>query len=252
MSLALLFSLNKINMYKIHIISAFVVLFCISKSFAQYQSYKLSTTGDTVNIIDKKGLKQGKWVISVGEIRGEPGYDEEGIYKDDKREGIWKRFTTQGDLIAIENYRYGGKDGTQKYYTFLGQLEREENWHAYNPLNPYDTIPVYGTGSNEIISYKIVKAVQYSVPDGEWRYYDINSGNVTKTERYNRGLLLKDNPDNKLTINPEGTTQAADSTKKTTTNKPKEPAKTKEILDYEKKLSKKKRAKLERTGETGL
>ncbi|UAY51474.1 toxin-antitoxin system YwqK family antitoxin [Ferruginibacter albus] len=239
------------------------------KGFSQYKSFKINADGDTFNIVDSKGLKQGKWVNTVGEIRGEPGYDEEGIYKDDKREGVWKRFTAEGDIVGIENYRFGGKDGVQKYFTFLGQLEREEQWHSYNPASPYDTIPVYGTGSDEILRYDIKKATQYSVPDGDWKYYDATSGALTKTIHYDRGLLTTKQPKpaaNKSTGSYNDYKQqmqqtmskanATDSTANDSTVvqpiKPKDKQKPQEILDYEKKYSKKKRKQLERTGETGL
>ena len=47
---------------------------------AQYKSFKLNADGDTLNAITNSGLKQGKWVVHVDEIRGEPGYEEEGIF----------------------------------------------------------------------------------------------------------------------------------------------------------------------------
>src|SRR5258705_5247403 len=144
----------------------------ITKGFSQYKEYKISTKNDTINAIDNKNLRQGKWVISIPELRGEPGFEEEGIYKDGKKEGRWRKYNLTSDLTAIENYRNDGKDGLQQYFTKLGDLLREENWRAYNPDSPYDTIAVYGAGSNEIISYKIVKAEQYSVRQGEWRFYD--------------------------------------------------------------------------------
>lgn len=208
---------------------------------AQYKSFKLSPKGDTLNVIDKNNLKQGKWVTTVAELRGEPGYDEEGYYKDDKKTGPWRRYNSTGDIVAIENYKLGGKDGVQEYFTFLGDLEKHEEWRGYNPDAPYDTIPVYGQGNNEIIRYKIVKAEQYSVPHGEWKYY-APGGRLTKLETYDRGHLLK-NADDKST---------AVTTKATVEEKPVEKVKTKEILEYEKKYSKKKRKQLERDGKTAL
>ena len=207
-----------------------LLLFVMNGS-AQYKDYSLSPKGDTLNATDHKGLKQGKWVISVGELRGEPGYDEEGFYKDDKKTGAWRRYNSTGDILAVENYLFGGKDGLQEYFSFLGELQKQEEWHGYNPDAPYDTIPVYGTGSNEILSYKIVKAEQYSVPHGEWKYYDAG-GRIARYEKYDRGHLLKDE-DKKAT---------AVVTKKAEDN-PKEKVKTKEILEYEKKYSKNKRKK---------
>ena len=114
----------------------------------------------------------------------EPGYEEEGIFKKDKKEGIWRIYNLTGDLIAVELYKLGGKDGIQQYYTYLGDLVREESWRGYNPDAPYDTIPIYGAGNNEILNYKIVKAEQYSVKHGEWKYYDpANGGRIVKVDR---------------------------------------------------------------------
>ena len=207
---------------------------------AQYKNFKLSPTGDTLNAVDKNGLKQGKWVNTIGEIRGEPGFEEEGFYKNDKKTGVWRKYNTTGDLTAVENYLFGGKDGLQEYFTFLGSLEKQEEWRGFNPDAPYDTIPVYGPGNNEIIDYKIVKAEQYSVPNGDWKYFDQN-GRMLKMERYDRGKLLQ----NEAPIKKETVV-------KTETDKPQEKVKTKEVLEYEKKYSKKKRAKLERDGKTAL
>jgi hypothetical protein len=198
---------------------------------AQYKTYKLSVNGDTLNAIDSKGRKQGKWVLHVDELRGEPGYEEEGVFVNDKREGIWRRYSLKSDVLAIENYKYGGKDGLSQYFTPFGELTREENWRAYNPDAPYDTIAIYGTGSNEIISYKIVKAEQYSVKNGDWTYYDPATGRIIKIEKYDRGHLIQ-----------EPKTQVA-------ADEPKKIAKPAEVLEYEKKNSGKKKVKV-RDGET--
>ena len=213
----------------------FIILllqFFFDKAVAQYKTFELTANRDTINAIDKKDLKQGKWVIKVGEVRGEPGYEEEGIFKDGKKEGVWRRYNLNGDLIALENYRYGGKDGSQQYFTMMGDLVREEGWKAYNPDAPYDTIPIYGTGNNEIIDYKIVKAEQYSVKHGSWKFYDPATGRLMKSETYDRGFLPKE-PDANVVITD-------DKTKK---------VKPKEVLEFEKKNSGKKKVKL-RNGQT--
>jgi antitoxin component YwqK of YwqJK toxin-antitoxin module len=206
------------------------IQFCYTAN-AQYKTYKLSANGDTLNAIDKKGLKQGKWLLHVDELRGEPGYAEEGIFVNDKREGRWRKYNLNSDLIAIENYKYGGKDGLSQYYTPLGEMVREENWRAYNPDAPYDTIAVYGTGSNEILSYKIVKAEQYSVKDGNWTYYDPTTGRILKSEKYDRGHLLAEPKSEVVTGDPKKITKPA------------------EVLEYEKKNSGKKKVKV-RDGQT--
>ncbi len=209
-----------------------VIFFLIQiNSNAQYKSYTLSAKGDTLNAIDKKGMKQGKWVVHVDPLRSEPGYEEEGIFVNDKKEGTWRKYTLQGDIIAVENYRYGGKDGVSRYFTPFGELLRQENWKGYNPDAPYDTIPVYGTGSNEILSYKIVKADQYSVKNGDWTYYDPSTQRIAKVETYDH---------NRLIDGPKSDTTAA---------APKKIEKPAEVLEYEKKNSGKKKVKV-RDGQT--
>jgi len=39
-----------------------------------WDSYLISVKGDTINCLDKKKMKQGKWVIRTEALRGEPGY----------------------------------------------------------------------------------------------------------------------------------------------------------------------------------
>jgi hypothetical protein len=202
---------------------------------AQRKSYKINAKGDSINIVDAAGLKQGKWVLRVEELRGEPGYEEEGIFKNDNREGVWRQYNLVGDLIGVENYYKGGKDGIQQYYTYLGNLYREESWRAYNPDAPFDTIPVYGTSSNEIIEFKIVKAEQYSVRHGEWRYFDPETGRMVKNEKYDRGHLKK----------PEAATTAVAKEK----TPYKKPEKTAQMIEWEKKNKGKK--KVMRDGRTG-
>ena len=217
------------------------ILFLITAQFgisnngsAQYKQFKLNAKGDTINAISQDGKKHGKWVVHVDEIRGEPGYEEEGIYKNGEKNGYWRRYNLQGDLIAVEHYILGGKDGLQQYFTYLGDLEREENWRGYNPDDPYDTVAIYGTGSNEIVDYKIVKAEPYSVKQGEWRYFDPGSGRLIKTEQWDRNNLVKPNAPKAVAV----------------ADKPKKPEKTAEMLEWEKKNKGKKNAL--REGRTGL
>ncbi|MFN0081741.1 MAG: hypothetical protein ACKVOM_04420 [Ferruginibacter sp.] len=222
-------------------IIGFALLFCsvASTGYAQYKSFKISAKGDTINKIDKKNLKQGKFVLHTDELRGEPGFEEEGIYKNDAKEGVWRRYNLQGDPIGFETYLHGGKDGLQQYYSPLGELLREENWRGYNPDAPYDTIAVYGTGSNEIVDYKIVKAEQYSVKQGMWRYYEPVTGRLLKSEEWDRNNLVLPN-------SPKKEVAGGNSLK----GIKKEVAKTPEMLEWEKKNKGKKN--VVRNGQTGL
>ena len=205
----------------------------IQNTTAQYKEYKLNAKGDTINAITKEGKKTGKWVVQFPELRGNPGYEEEGVYTKGEKDGYWRRYNLQGDLIGVEHYILGGKDGLQQYYNFIGDLEREEMWKGYNPDAPYDTIAVYGTGSGEIIDYKIVKAEPYSVKNGEWKYYEPGSGRLIRSEKWERNnLVLPDKP------------------KVAAYTKPKKVEKTAEMLEWEIKNRGKKG--VVRDGRTGL
>lgn len=69
-----------------------ILLLCSFAGTAQWKSYRLTASGDTLNRIDESNRKQGKWAIKIESLRGEPGYQENGVFKDDKKEGTWRIF----------------------------------------------------------------------------------------------------------------------------------------------------------------
>ena len=52
----------------------------------QWKSFEISPRGDTLNRIDLQGKRQGPWFITVPELRGERGYEEQGYFEKDKKE----------------------------------------------------------------------------------------------------------------------------------------------------------------------
>ncbi len=219
-------------------IFAFVLpaIFVGTYSHAQYKSFEISAKKDTINATKLDGTKTGKWVKTVPELRGEPGHVEEGLYKDGYKHGVWRKYSIPGDLLSVENYFNGGKDGLQQYFTYIGDLQREESWKAYDPDSPYDTVAIYGTGSNEILEYKLFKAEPYSVKHGEWKYYDVNTGALMKSETWELNNIKKPGaPQEKV----------ADKTVAA-----KEVPKTPEMLEWEKKNRGKKG--VVRDGRTGM
>ena len=197
--------------------------------FSQYKSFIIGVKGDTLNRVDNAGLQQGPWVIKVAPLRGEPGYDEEGYFKDGKKDGTWRKYTTQGDLYAIENYRFGNKNGKCSYFNVFG-IVREESWKSIDPENPYDTVDVPDLHS-DVVYRRVVKVDASTVKHGTWNYYDPQTGMITKTEEYILDKLVKSDK-NKVQYSFDSSFASIDTTK--TRVKPKE------VLEYEKKNQKKK------------
>jgi|SRR6218665_515353 len=229
-----------------------LLLFIATNSFAQWKTYIIGVRGDTLNRLDMSGKKQGPWVVHVEELRGEPGYDEQGYYEDDAKVDKWVRFSLQGDKIAEENYRFGFLNGKNKYYTRTGGLLREETWRAVEPGKSFDTVDVKDPNDpSKVIDHVVVKVDGTTFRHGTWTYYDPEWGTVTKTEEWWMNKLKTgdgipgENEDELKPIDPRKKTTA-----KTDTDKEeKEAQKPAAILDYEKK-NKGKKIKV-RDGRTG-
>lgn len=228
---------------------AFTLLISVS-GFGQWKDYIISVRGDTLNRIDMNGKKQGPWVIHIEEVRSEPGYDEQGYFLDDKKDGLWVRFSLQGDKTAEENYRWGVLDGKAKYYTRTGGLLREESWRAVDPEKTMDTVAVYDVKDpDKVVDMVVVKLTGTTNKHGAWNYYDPLMGTIVKTERYFLDRLQTGNEsgegeDELLPIDPSTGKIKKDTTGKKTVTKPQV------VLDYEKKNSGKKKVKT-RDGSTG-
>jgi hypothetical protein len=216
-----------------------IAMFLSFEGQAQLKNYIIGAKGDTLNRVDMKGQKQGPWVMHLDELRGEPGYDAEGYFLNDKKEGLWRRFSLDGDMIAMESYRLGMKDGRCLYFTNAGEPLREENWRAIDPSNPYDTIAVRDLKDpTKVLRYEIVKIEPNSYKNGTWTYYNTGSGTIDHTEDWvmNR---LKETPvagtdDDMAPIDMTGKATTAKKDDKKAATKPQA------ILDFEKKNTKKK------------
>jgi hypothetical protein len=231
----------------------FIIIFFLLISisgFGQWKDYKISVRGDTLNRVDMKGRKQGPWAIHVDDLRGERGFEEEGYFDNDQKEGTWKRYSLDGVKIAEENYNWGKLNGKQQYFTYNGGMLREESWRAMDPANAYDTIPVYDIKDpTKEIDRVVVKNDGFAVKHGKWNYYDPAEGVITSTEMYWMNKLQTDDGGmiNDDEIKPISVTSAkakSDTASKKTVTKPQA------VLDYEKKNAGKKKIKV-RDGSTG-
>lgn len=220
------------------------IIFSIAAN-GQCKTFRISSKGDTLNCVDMKGLKQGKWLVQVAPLRGESGYEEEGEFVNGRKEGIWRSFTMMGDPIALENYKWGYKHGISRYFTLRG-LEHEESWRAVNPSKVYDTIDVQDLKDPNIYEQVVVKNNGSSMKHGTWKFYYPASGSLIKTEKYVLNQLQEPGAeanDNNLTK------VKGDTSKAKATTLPEKP-KPKEVLDFEKKNAGKKKIKV-REGKTG-
>lgn len=216
---------------------------------AQCVTYKLTSRGDTINCTDKQNLKQGKWKIEVPPLRGERGFIEEGSYTNNRKEGVWRRFSQMGDLLAVENYKWGNKNGMNRYFTING-LEREESWMAVNPNKAYDTIDVQDIINPNKYEKVIVKVEGASLRHGTWRFYDPLTGQLVKTENWYLDQFkdpANPTPTNGYTTMNRKTPDSLSVAKQDTSTKKVKP---KEVLDFEKKNAGKKKVAV-RDGRTG-
>ena len=220
----------------------FVCLMISISTNAQLKSFMIGAKGDTLNRVDANGFKQGRWVSHIDALRGEPGYEEEGIYKDGKKEGTWRAYNLQGDLTAIENYKWGYKNGQCEYFNLFGRV-REESWKAIDPKNPYDTIDVPDLNSDAVYK-RVIKVDAFTVKHGTWNYYDPQTGALVKSEEYILDQLQDPSKKKTALAKTDSTGLKKDSS---ITSK----AKPKEVLEYEKKNSNKKKIKV-RDGATGV
>lgn len=194
------------------------------QAFSQLKDYVIGPKGDTLNILDNQDRRQGRWVNHFDEVRGEPGFEEEGVYKNGRKEGTWRLYSLQGDLIGVEYYKWGNKDGACQYFGMNGTLLREENWRALNPEKQYDTLTVEDVDHLDKYKTVIVKNEGVAIKDGEWKFYDPVTHMVARTEVYTLGKLDKQF---------SGSSPVVKDSNKTV-------AKPKEVLDFEKKTGKKK------------
>jgi hypothetical protein len=220
------------------LILSLLIIFSVS-AHAQCKTFRIGSKGDTLDCVDMKGMKQGKWLVKVGPLRGEPGYEEEGEYLNDKREGVWRRFNLMGDPVALETYKWGNKHGISRYYTLEG-IEHEESWRAMTPGKLYDTIAVQDLADPNKYEQVVVKNDGISLRHGTWRFYNPRSGGLIKTEKYVLDKLQEPGAEDITKVLPRVTAAAATDTTKAKTAAKAEKPKPKEVLEFEKKNSGKK------------
>lgn len=145
-------------------------------------SFDILENGDTINQLDSKQHRQGKWLIEHAEHYGESGYFEYGSYVNNIKIGRWQNFTLDGRILSDEFYKKGNKDGEAKYYED-GSLFCIGHFMALNSNKVYDTIEVEDPITNQFNKISI-KTDAGSVRHGFWTYYDTQTKEINKIVEY--------------------------------------------------------------------
>jgi len=109
-----------------HIITTSLFLLALAAPAIAFES------GGDSNYIDETGQRQGYWTIN-GFMSNDRSYApdetvEEGVYEDNRREGIWKKYWPGGKLRSQIAYQDGKPHGTYSLYYDNGLLEEAGNW----------------------------------------------------------------------------------------------------------------------------
>lgn len=169
-----------------------IIIFSLLISFsldagAQKQPRK-KQAAEELNKFDHKGRRTGMWLNMHGEDKGEQAYTEVGSYLQGVKNGLWYKMDKAGDMVAIENFRRGVLDGEVKYFS-NGQVTVIGRYRGLNPDLEIDTIMVVDpvSGKQDLVP---VKADMGSVKHGTWRYYNEETGAISRVEEYQVDNLI--------------------------------------------------------------
>jgi hypothetical protein len=141
-----------------------------------------------VNEMDSKGARNGLWCISVPSRMGEPSTTELGNFDHGTKYGVWYKFDSEGDLMAVENFRNNVLDGEVKYYE-QGKLYCAGHYRGLNPKQKLDTIVVIDPVTH-VESYRVITTDHGSLRHGTWKYYNPGTGRIIKEEEYQVDELI--------------------------------------------------------------
>lgn len=109
-------------------------LFKFSLLFSQAGKKEYSVfLGDTINVVDNIGLKQGRWVYFGKDQKGVKNkvfkynqITQDGFYFNDEKNGLWKSYHINTNKIKSEiTYANGVINGKARFYTEKGKLYQE-------------------------------------------------------------------------------------------------------------------------------
>ena len=90
--------------------------------------------GDTINRIDEKNWKQGNWIIFD---KSKTSIIEEGVFKNNRRSGVWKKYYDSGKAKHEITYIKGKPDGFARFYYENGNVSEEGLWKMNKWVGDY-------------------------------------------------------------------------------------------------------------------
>jgi hypothetical protein len=149
---------------------------------SSYKSYQIAQSGDTINILDCKGRKQGFWVEQTleGDIIEVPARAV-GAYYNGKRVGNWI-FYEGPEITSTIDYAAAHQDGQVRFYE-EGKLACSGFYKTVSSSSTYDTFQVFNpaTGTDTTVA---VRAASGTIKNGIWTFYNTSTGEVAFTREY--------------------------------------------------------------------
>jgi antitoxin component YwqK of YwqJK toxin-antitoxin module len=139
-----------------------VIIFILFTAFLSLsgQSWEFEHTAkDTINMTDANGKKQGKWVTRFRYKKGVACKNseqsaEEGLYKDNKRIGIWTEYHCNGKIKSKITYIDGKPNGLTTSYYENGSIKEEGTWINNRWVGNYKLIDENGTVTEKVFDEK--------------------------------------------------------------------------------------------------
>ncbi|OFX23624.1 MAG: hypothetical protein A2033_15630 [Bacteroidetes bacterium GWA2_31_9] len=114
----------------------YIIIILISVFFQFVASSQTSENynGETINLTDAEGLKQGKWLKFNTD---KTVVIEEGKYVNNKKEELWKQYYNSGKIKTELTYKNNKADGYAKFYYENGNVSEEGLWQSNKWIGAY-------------------------------------------------------------------------------------------------------------------
>lgn len=168
----------------------------------------VSAQNDTINQTDINNHKQGYWVIC---FKNTDKILEEGRFKDNNREGIWKQYFDDGSISSEITYTHDETEGPAKIYYPNGRIAEQGYWKKDTWVGVYKSY--YKNGKLNYLWNFCEDGTRSGVQEyfyengkkmisGQW-IHGLESGVI---KRYNeQGQLIEEQTYNNGVINEEQT-----------------------------------------------